>query len=106
MSQKISSNVLFMSGPNDMAEIELSLKSSGRFEMKLKDLEDESLSTLRGSVVETKENYILDFENSVDLESLFEYKNRNKVEVISDSQVAIKKVAGEINIYGIACTRY
>ena len=106
MSQKISSNILFMSGPNDMAEIELSLKSSGRFEMKIKDLEDESLSTLRGSVVETKENYILDFENSVDLESLFEYKNRNKVEVISDSQVAIKKAASEINIYGIACTRY
>jgi hypothetical protein len=106
MSQKISSNVLFMSGPNDMAEVELSLKINGRFEMKIKDLEDESLSTLIGSVVETKENYILNFDKSVDLESLFDYENRNKVEIISDSQVAIKKVAGEINIYGIACTRY
>jgi hypothetical protein len=98
--------ILYVSGPNDVAEIELALNSDLSFELHITDIADGTKTTTRGTYIDTDINHILQFNSEINLDAFIQDENEGNVAVISDSKLAINKEATEIYIYGLACTRY
>ncbi|MDQ3141355.1 MAG: hypothetical protein M3Q56_03805 [Bacteroidota bacterium] len=107
--------------PNDVADIQLVLKSNQKFQLNFKDMEEglhngkksikNKVYKFKGTWKETADRKQLDFKlnkkNEPDLNALFDptLDKNNSVKVIDNNSISFKKSASKIYIWGLLCEK-
>ena len=106
--QKTTYEAQYEASGNDLASINLTLKSNGRFVLNMRSLKDNSESQLRGKWQQVDDTYKLTFSwfKPPELELLFpSFVKETHVQILSKRSFSFPINNNEIWIWGIHCSK-